>query len=180
MDSSGLERVTGENGAPAHSSTQDPRVDLFFKLVRGFDRAGIRAGCEAVAAQAAATGDASVLADVVVLAMQTRAARGVGKGEKDLFLEMFLWLTETFPRTSVALLPYVPEFGYYKDFNLLLERIHALREAGEGHPAHTEAESAIFSLMAAQLLADKEARARERRRQSDMPRSCDDVVGVAV
>ena len=157
MDSSGSARVTGENGAPAHSNTQDARVDLFFKLVRGLSRDDVRAGCEAVRLQAEKEKDPSIIADLVVLAMQTRAARGVGKGEKDLFFDMFLWLSETYPSTAVALLPYVPEYGYYKDFNLLLDRIHVLREAGQAHEAYMKIEEAIFDLIAEQLKVDKEA-----------------------
>jgi len=58
--------------------------------------------------------------DLVVMAMQTRNCRG-GKGEKDLFVGLFIELYRRFPDTMTALLPLVPTYGSYKDFFALAE-----------------------------------------------------------
>ena len=63
-------------------------------------------------------GSASTYADVVVLAFQTRATRGMGKGEKDLFYQMLAKLPE---EAVLATLPLVPHFGYYKDYLLMMK-----------------------------------------------------------
>ncbi len=82
MDSRGV----GENGAPELTAkgVGEPLVALFFKLVRGMPEATLR---ELMAACTKA-GSASSYADVVVLAFQSRATRGMGKGEKDVFYRM--------------------------------------------------------------------------------------------
>ena len=58
--------------------------------------------------------------DLVVMAMQTRNCRG-GKGEKDLFVGLFIELYRRFPDTMTALLPLVPTYGSYKDLFALAE-----------------------------------------------------------
>ena len=109
-------RILGENGAPELTAkgVGEPLVALFFKLVRGMPEASLR---ELMAACTKA-GSASTYADVVVLAFQTRATRGMGKGEKDLFYRMLAKLPE---EAVLATLPLVPHFGYYKDYLLMME-----------------------------------------------------------
>ena len=109
-------RSLGENGAPELTAkgVGEPLVALFFKLVRGMPEATLS---ELVAACTKA-GTASGYADLVVLAFQTRATRGMGKGEKDLFYRMLTKLPE---EAVLATLPLVPHFGYYKDYLLMME-----------------------------------------------------------
>ena len=109
-------RILGENGAPELTAkgVGEPLVALFFKLVRGMPEATLR---ELMAACTKA-GSASSYADVVVLAFQSRATRGMGKGEKDLFYRMLAKLPE---EAVLATLPLVPHFGYYKDYLLLMK-----------------------------------------------------------
>ena len=81
-------RCLGENGAPELTAkgVDEPLVALFFKLVRDLPDASLKellAGC---------TGGPADLADLVVLAFQTRATRGMGKGEKMLFYKMLALL----------------------------------------------------------------------------------------
>ena len=106
----------GENGAPELTAkgVGAPLVALFFKLVRGLPDATLS---ELMAACTKA-GSASGYADLVVLAFQTRATRGMGKGEKALFYKMLAILPEA---AVLATLPLVPHFGYYKDYLLMME-----------------------------------------------------------
>ena len=136
MDSRGV----GENGAPELTAkgVGEPLVALFFKLVRGMPEATLR---ELMAACTKA-GSASTYADVVVLAFQTRATRGMGKGEKDLFYQMLAKLPE---EAVLATLPLVPHFGYYKDY-LLLMKTEGMSQA---------IKERALSLMAEALLRDE-------------------------
>ena len=106
-------RRLGENGAPELTAkgVGEPLVALFFKLVRGMPEATLRE------LMAACTKEGSY-ADLVVLAFQTRATRGMGKGEKDLFYQMLAKLPE---EAVLATLPLVPHFGYYKDYLLMMK-----------------------------------------------------------
>ena len=110
-----LERVLGENGAPAHKTSANALVDLFFKAVRGLDDAALESLFAAARAEAVAKGDPTAVADLFVLAFATRNCRG-GKGEKDLFYKMLLMLSDAFGAETVEpLLSVVPEYGYWKD-----------------------------------------------------------------
>ena len=119
-------RSLGENGAPELTAkgVGEPLVALFFKLVRGMPEATLS---ELVAACTKA-GTASGYADLVVLAFQTRATRGMGKGEKDLFYRMLTKLPE---EAVLATLPLVPHFGYYKDYLLMMEAEGMSREEAD-------------------------------------------------
>ena len=57
-------------------------------------------------------------ADLIVLAYQTRATCGMGKGEKKLFYKMCACLDET---DVLATLELIPHYGYWKDMFLLQE-----------------------------------------------------------
>ena len=133
-------RILGENGAPELTAkgVGEPLVALFFKLVRGMPEATL---CELMAACTKA-GSASSYADVVVLAFQSRATRGMGKGEKDLFYRMLAKLPE---EAVLATLPLVPHFGYYKDY-LLLMKTEGMSQAIKDR---------ALSLMAEALLRDE-------------------------
>ena len=107
-------RTLGENGAPELTAkgVGEPVVALFFKLVRDLQDASLAelmAACETTP---------EGLADLVVLAFQTRATRGMGKGEKALFYKMLAALPE---QAVLAVLPLIPHYGYYKDYLLLTE-----------------------------------------------------------
>ena len=107
-----IERVRGEKGAAALKTTSSALVDLFTKLVRGLDDATLEQLFSA-ALENAATPEAQ--ADLIVLAFQTRDARG-GKGERVLFYKLLLLVAERFgDDTAEALLPLVSEYGYWKD-----------------------------------------------------------------
>ena len=105
-------RTLGENGAPELTAkgVGEPVVALFFKLVRDLQDASLAelmAACESTP---------EGLADLVVLAFQTRATRGMGKGEKALFYKMLAALPEqavlaVLPSKRVIAAPLIPTIG---------------------------------------------------------------------
>lgn len=103
-------KVPNEKGAMAYRDAEDPLVGLFFKLVRDLPDSELDAQMRAVLRTPEA------MADLVVLAFQTRGTRGIGKGEKALFYRMLARLPS---EAVLATLPLVPHFGYYKDFLLM-------------------------------------------------------------
>jgi len=86
--------------------------------------------------------------DMFLLAFQTRDCRG-GKGERSLFLKLYLELAARFPETAKSVLPLIPKYGYYKDLFLIAEKIN---ENDSGKLASISDE--ILSLAARQLETD--------------------------
>lgn len=121
--------LIGENGTPEYSSTQvgESLVALFFASVRNTPYERLKALYEECIQQAtisaAATDKIRVITDLFVLAFQTRDCRG-GKGERNLFYFVLLFLMESYPQTVLSLLPLIAEYGYYKDYISLLSLIH--------------------------------------------------------
>jgi len=144
MDAFSPPRIRGENGAAAFVSTNDPRLDLFFALVRNLPTERLHGLITACLADSRVSAD-EMAADLIVMAFQTRDCRG-GKGEKSLFVHMFLELATHFPATMFELLTLIPKFGYYKDWCRL-----AVAGAEQGNTALVDQ---VVALMAAQLLAD--------------------------
>ena len=118
MDSM-VTKVAGENGCAELNSSNDPRVDLFFSLVRSLPRERMAEQVTACLAESRISREL-MASDLVVMAMQTRNCRG-GKGEKDLFVGLFIELYRRFPDTMTALLPLVPTYGSYNDLFALAE-----------------------------------------------------------
>jgi len=126
-------RCLGENGAPALTvaGVGDPIVSLFFKLVRDLPDCDLHELLSAVEQSA----------DLVVLAFQTRATRGMGKGEKALFYKLLARLDE---HAVLATLKLIPHYGYWKDM-LLLQEVSGMSEA---------VKAKALELMAEQLKED--------------------------
>eukprot|EP00965_Chrysotila_dentata_P002053 67897-Pleurochrysis_carterae.AAC.1 len=143
MDGLTERKRLGENGAAelTAAGVDDPLVCLFFKLVRNLPREQL----DDLWAAATLNAGAQRMADLTVLAFQTRATRGMGKGEKRLFYELLLRLPQ---EALLATLPLVPFYGYFKDFFLLLERLSGTDLA----PIVTER---VIELLASQLLNDE-------------------------
>ncbi|KAG8468151.1 hypothetical protein KFE25_007203 [Diacronema lutheri] len=146
-------KTRGENGAPEYTvaGAGDPRVALFYKLVRGLAADDLRGLVRAVEDKFEETRDVALLVDLFLLAFQTRATRGDGKGEKALFVELLLVLHGTYPLTVCRLVELVPAYGYWKDLLLLLEQLAA---AGDGDEAIKALEARILAIFAAKLDED--------------------------
>ncbi len=124
--------IRGENGTLQYTlaAVGDNLLALFFDLVRDIPDSKLcaifnqclSATVLTLAALPSLFNSRQIVEDLFVLAFQTRDCRG-GKGERDLFYKMFLLLAVHYPRTTIALLPLVPEYGSWKDYIHLLERI---------------------------------------------------------
>ena len=148
MDGAAKKRkILGENGAAAHDSTGTALLDAFSSLVRDLPAARVKELAKAAGAEAGA--DPANLADLIVLAFQTRGTRGSGKGERDLFYHLLASLPEAGVGLEAveAVLELVPHYGYFKDWFKLL--------ALESLPARLA--DKIVELTVAQLRADAAA-----------------------
>lgn len=119
-----VKRQFGENSHAELTATGlgDHMVALFDKLVRelGDDEARIREYMRQILMEARASQDIEQVKNLFTLVFQTRWCRG-GKGEKRLTYKMLKILYEEYSSVVVALLPLLWQFGYWKDYFLLLE-----------------------------------------------------------
>lgn len=137
-----LNKQLGENGSPEYTSdgVEDPRVALFFALVRGITRDRVNELLDKSLERA------DLVADAIVMAFQTRNCRG-GKGERELFYFMVLHLYKTYPKTVADLIQSIPHYGTYKDWFQLISL------ADEGDSALVDS---IYTLAVEQLRKDRE------------------------
>jgi hypothetical protein len=138
---------------PSHASSASSLLDLFFKLVRDLPEQDLKDTVSTILTIVKTTGDSHLLSDLFVLVFQTRDCRG-GKGEKMLFYRLFLELYKEYPKTVVSLLSVIPNYGYYKDFLILLEMIATLRSNLEFDNLF-RLQMSMIDLYAEQLLNDK-------------------------
>jgi len=120
------------NGDLAYTAkgVNGPLLALFFKLVRSLDPEAMRALLRPVlddlkAATSKPEADAMAL-DIFLLMASTRGVRG-GKGEKDLFYELFFAVGQEFPNQCVDLVKdgIVHEVGSFKDIKVLYNQAMA-------------------------------------------------------
>merc|ERR1712086_882261 len=112
-------RTTTENGCPSLRTAGDPRVDAFFKLVRGLSHESLEQHVDQILSHAQSHNDPEICVDAFVLWASTRDVRG-GKGERQLAHWLLISLARRFPQTVVALLPLIPEYGSWRDVFALL------------------------------------------------------------
>jgi Mg-chelatase subunit ChlD len=143
MDQESANRCIGENGSLQFTTkgVGNACVALFSSLVRNLQDDHL--------AELWSHLTASDMTDVILLAFQTRDARG-GKGEKSLFYKLFILIANKFPTTACELLSLIPTYGYYKDYFLLLEHIQSIAPTY----ANKTLETKIIDLVADQLLRD--------------------------
>jgi hypothetical protein len=161
MDALSL-RTRGENGSPEWTAdgVGDARVALFVALVRNLPEPRLQELVQDVLKQASAAGKEvgpGMVADLVVLAFQTRFCRG-GKGERIQFHRLLLQLAPTLPTTMAALVPLIPRFGYWKDLLILLEMLAPFYPEEGEEPAWVKGlHEACIDTMAKQLREDEAA-----------------------
>ena len=118
-------RNLGENGCPQYSDNgvDDPRVALFNALVRKCEFYRVNSFVMEIIKLWKEKNDIQILVDLFVLPFQTRAIRGPGKGERDLFYFMLISLNMHFPLIVNQLLENIPFYGSFKDYVRLMEVI---------------------------------------------------------
>ena len=111
----------GAKCSDVYADSGSALVDLSVALVRGLSPSllqehvlHVAAECDAREKSGRALSAAELWEDAVVLAFQTRDVRG-GKGERDLFHELFFALRSHRPDVVDATLSFIPHFGYWKD-----------------------------------------------------------------
>lgn len=142
----------GENGHACLTAEGlgNPLLALFDRLFQGIDEIGLRDGLRTILDEARRSESTELVADVFVLAFSARWCRG-GKGAKLAFYQCLKMLYEDFPTVVLRLLPLVPQFGYWKDFLLLLQEVWDHPVPGVDYsPLNQE----VWRLYAKQLEAD--------------------------
>ena len=106
-------KTKGTKGSDVYDSPGSSLLDLSIRLVRGADAKDIRDRIRAFSGYDSARSRAR-LVDAFVLAFHTRNVRG-GKGERDLFQELFLELYKCHPMDAVRVLKLIPKYGCWRD-----------------------------------------------------------------
>jgi len=100
----------GVKGSDVYASTDNTLLDLSVQLNRGLEPHKITASLTDIFTH----GTPEDRVDAFVLAYQTRDVRG-GKGERDLFYNMFGDLLNLEPQATKATLPLISEYGCWRD-----------------------------------------------------------------
>jgi hypothetical protein len=106
------EPVLTENGALSYDSTTDPRLDLFFKTVRGMTSEYLFQLLEK-------SWEVSPR-DTLRTMFYVRDCRG-GKGERKIFWYFMNWLNQKDPSFFEKNIPCVPFYGSFKDLRRMYE-----------------------------------------------------------
>ena len=114
----------GVKGSDVLTSTSNNVLDLSVMLNRGLNQIEIQNALSRIFTY----GTYEEKMDAFVLTFQTRDIRG-GKGERDLFYYMFNELLSLCPEAATATIPYIPEYGYWKDVFILAASASAPSEA---------------------------------------------------
>ena len=146
--------LRGENQTLEYSSQQvgSPSVALFFALVRNIPETRVVSLMKDCIKSEAPF----MVADLFLLAFQTRDCRG-GKGERNLFYKMLIFLFNTYPQTVLALVPLIGEYGYYKDYFNILSEIGT-------NSKYQMLKDRILDVVANQLIADEAIYEKNRER----------------
>jgi hypothetical protein len=104
--------TTTENGAKSYSTTQDARLDLFFKTVRGIED-------ETLIELIEKSWQVSPK-DTLRTMFYVRDCRG-GKGERKIFLTFMKWLWTHHREYYEKNLPCIPFYGCFRDLRQMIE-----------------------------------------------------------
>jgi Mg-chelatase subunit ChlD len=108
-----------ENGAPQLKSSLNPSIDYFFNVVRGMEINRLKYLLNQMLEEIQNTTDhfekGKLAADLFVTIFQLRATRGMGKGERDLFVKSISHVYNLYPDTTKNLLFLIPHYGCFKD-----------------------------------------------------------------
>jgi hypothetical protein len=110
--------AVGVKGSDVFSNSGDPRVDLNVKCVRGADHVSLLSALNAVLN----LNTQEALEDAFVLAFHSRNIRG-GKGERDVFYNLYCALMLKHERLAKELLDLVPYYGCWRDLLAMAELV---------------------------------------------------------
>ena len=138
--------ISGENGTLEFRKSGENLLDLFFKMIRGMSAQDMEEKYRSVVREK----DQQSLIDLFVLCFQTRDCRG-GKGERALFVKLLILLAEDFPVSTSKVIPFIAQYGYYKDYWNILEE---LNKRPLLTPNHTALRKSILEFLAIRLKTD--------------------------
>ena len=148
--------IKGETGTVqvSNEGVGSPGLALFNKLIRAAESKEIEPLLDAYIVNVVDADEdeqEKLFEDLYVLVFETRDVLK-GKGERDLFYELILLLFKRFPKTTLALLKFIPQFGYWKD---LLRIIYFIDKRVDGHiynnEEYSELREALISMYAYEL-----------------------------
>lgn len=140
-------QVTTENGARSYETSSDPRLDLFFKTVRGITRENLEELLER-------SWDVSPH-DTLRTMFYVRDCRG-GKGERKIFFDFMFWLWRNHREYFEKNLPCIPFYGCFKDLRKIVETGNQI-SFEKGWTLETSFEQMIVSYWCEVLGKDVEA-----------------------
>ena len=145
-------KTVGTKGSDVYDSTGSSLLDLSVRLVRSADAKDIRDRIREFSSVDSPRSRAR-LVDAFVLAFHTRNVRG-GKGERDLFQELFVELYLCHPMDAVRVLTLIPKYGCWRDLFELASLSLKTDCCSEESLALVRLRHDIVGIAAAQLRAD--------------------------
>ncbi|GMI32882.1 hypothetical protein TeGR_g9567 [Tetraparma gracilis] len=155
------ERAMGENLHPevTQYGLNNNLLFLFDKAIRGLAFPELQRMVACILADAYQESDKkkarSMVEDLFLLAFQTRWSRG-GKGERLIFYQLTNILLLHFPEATLAVLPVIPHYGYWKDLLIILREACHTNKINSDETLAT-LKSAVYATFADQLRKDKAA-----------------------
>jgi len=146
----------GENGSAEYTATgvKESRVALFFALVRDIPSKRLRDLLQTVLRDGEENEE--VIADLFLMTFQTRHCRG-GKGERDLFYAMIMFMALSYPETTACLMEIIPHYGSYLDWFRIIQSAQDHKETSDDvRSAMVPIVEKIMILARDQLLKDKD------------------------
>lgn len=128
-DKNYLNKIQTENGDIVLPTSGQTRLDFFFQTVRNLDIAKLRGLLNKCFEDC--KGNEKDMRFLIKQIFHLRAIRGMGKGEKTLFHNAFLWLFQKYPVTCCNLLSVIPHYGSWQDFNILSTMAHRYGNSAE-------------------------------------------------
>jgi hypothetical protein len=162
-------RTQGWNGAVQHTmygmagenatALQGAFVAKFNGTMQGCSRTLLRQYLQNVVEQAKLIGDPQIeqeaMVTLMVMSFQLRDHKGTGKGLRDLSRWLWLELYQMFPRTFLALVSIVPDYGYWKDLQQLVADLHD-SETNISPPLKDRLIGTIYDCYADQIKTDNQ------------------------
>jgi len=151
------DKILTENGAVQLGTSGEALIDLFFNAVRSTPKDRLHQLVDACIRALKLETNLAVRARrahyLVVAMFQCRATRGMGKGERKLFVHMLVKLHTVWPQTVKSLIGEIPFYGCWKD---LLEIVAELESDKKSEKAR-ELRKTCLSLFASQMQKDLRA-----------------------
>lgn len=116
-------KIYTTNGAVVENTTGSSVFDFSQKVLRGTDAKTIKDLISNIVRESQEKNDVQLLTDLFITIFNKRNTRG-GEGEKAVVYDMILAIYDEYPETMSQCISLLSDYGYYKDFFLLIEKIN--------------------------------------------------------